>query len=219
MERIGIEISDNGKGIDAEDIQKIFDPFYTTKELGQGTGLGLSISYGIIKEQGGDIEVRSEPGKETTFTITLPVETEETNGLQETEIVPKDRKIEKKRILVVDDEPTIREMFSDILTLEGHEIDTAQNGVNALDKIMHHSEYDLIIADLKMPILDGPDLYESLKEISPAYEKKIIFATGDVISKSSREFLKKTGSPFIAKPFGIEDVRNKINSFFGENSE
>ncbi|MCD6506754.1 response regulator [Candidatus Poribacteria bacterium] len=201
---IRISFTDNGKGIPEEIINKIFDPFFTTKDVGEGTGLGLSICYGIIKEHNGNIYASNLSGGGAVLTVELPVvepvmefETEEESA--DTASLP------SLRILVVDDELSIQDMLVDMLSADGHKVDTASNGQVALEKLRTRG-YDLIISDIKMPGMNGQSFYEYLSGVNPAMSRRIIFITGDTLSRETEEFLESVGVPHIEKPFSLEEM-------------
>ena len=112
-------------------------------------------------------------------------------------------------MLVVDDEATICDMVRDILVLDGHVVDTARNGLAGL-QMLEANNYDCILADLKMPEVDGMTLHARLRERDPAAASRMIFMTGDMLSDSSREFLESTGNAYLAKPFSIQELRNRV---------
>ena len=164
-----IEFEDDGPGIAKKNIKKIFDPFFTTKEVGKGTGLGLSMSYGIIEEHGGKIDVESEQGKGTKFTVSIPV----VSGRHEEVETAADKSTGHagKRVLVVDDEGSIREMLSIALSMEGYIVETSSSGQEALPLIEAES-FDAIIMDMKMPGMEGRQLYAHILNSYPEKAKK-----------------------------------------------
>jgi two-component system NtrC family sensor kinase len=113
------------------------------------------------------------------------------------------------RILVVDDEQRILDLFTDILEMMGHAVVTANNGNQAADRL-NEDEYDLIICDIKMPGFSGEKLYNSVKETYPELAKHIIFVSGDTVNPETQSFLQSTGNPYIGKPFKVEDARQII---------
>ena len=208
-DRIRIEFADDGPGIPAENLPKIFDPFFTTKPIGQGTGLGLSICFGIIEEHEGKIFVSSRVGEGAIFTIDLPIlRRAEAASPADGGSLPRAAGEERRnggKLLIVDDEPSIIEVLSEALTACGHEVDTAINGRLALKKILNGS-YDLVITDLKMPGMDGRNLFDEVSRARPALAERFIFSTGDVIARETREFLESTGKPWVEKPFDMDRV-------------
>ena len=214
--KIRISITDNGPGIAPEILQYIFDPFFTTKQVGQGTGLGLSICYGIVREHGGELWAESKPGKGATFHIELPLASDITStttpaGNEESNASASSGNNSSMRILVVDDEPLFRDAISRMLSADGHDVVLASNGYQAWD-LIQKDRFELILADLRMPGLDGQRLYDLVKEKSQDIAEKMVFVTGDTASPSARNFLRATGNPVLSKPFTIDDIRRLIDS-------
>jgi signal transduction histidine kinase/ActR/RegA family two-component response regulator len=211
-DRIIVEIEDTGPGIPPEHLGKLFDPFFTTKEVGHGTGLGLSICYGIVQEHHGKLSVRNSPRGGAVFTVELPVVRSEAAGADESTEAAEPEVIDatRKNILVVDDETAIIEILYQLLKADGHRIDTAMNGSIAWRKIQNE-RYDLIISDLKMPGMSGQELYEKVRELDQSLSRRIIFATGDVLSSDTHSFLDDSGNFYLQKPFELEAVRKAVN--------
>ena len=200
-DRIRVEIADDGPGIPAEIMSRIFDPFFTTK--GQGTGLGLSICYGIVTGHGGQIWAESPNEKGgATFVIELPLVKEEEPEAEKLASPLSPVAAPPSRILVVDDEESVRALFRRLLRQEGHEVHLAASGVEALQALARAS-YDLIICDVKMPGMDGKALYYRVMELYPELAPRILFITGDVIATDTQQFLDETGNPYVSKPFEI----------------
>ena len=214
-EYVEIKITDNGPGISEDIIKNIFDPFFTTKPQKDGTGLGLSICHGIIKEHGGDIVVTSHPGQ-TSFLIKLPVQ--ESNTQEE---LPNcnDKLFQagfpkKPTILVVEDELAVAELLLEVFSKNFNAI-KANNGIEALKKLKSQ-EVDLIISDLRMPELNGIELYEKLLKEFPDYKNKIIFTTGLVSDSETLNFLKKYNLPYLKKPFKVKELYSTVNAILQE---
>ncbi|MCL4474447.1 MAG: response regulator [Actinobacteria bacterium] len=206
---IRAEIVDNGAGIASEDLAHIFDPFFTTKEIGKGTGLGLSICYGIVEEHGGEIRVSSRKDVGTTMTIELPACTD-SHPVSAINPGIKTSDENRSRVLVVDDEPAIVELLTDILTMDGHGVDIAKNGKMAMQKLSCGS-YDHVITDINMPQMDGRELYRRISEIDPSLAANVIFITGDSVSRDTREYLDSTGNYYLVKPFDLNNLREMLN--------
>jgi signal transduction histidine kinase len=206
--RVVLEVADTGPGVPRHIQAQIFEPFFTTKPPGQGTGLGLSICQGLVEGHGGSIRVESQPGQGATFLVELPLAAPPI-------VEPEDRagsappSIRGKAILVVDDEPEIAGTLAEMLAADGHQVDMAANGALALDKLRERA-YDLVLSDLRMPVLDGPGLYRELERRDPGLLARIIFVTGDVLSLQAREFLERTAALTLNKPFNEEEMRRVI---------
>ena len=210
--RIRMSFTDNGPGIPVQIIHKVFDPFFTTKDVGKGTGLGLSITHGIVTEHGGDIEITSPEEGGTRVTVELPiVEQEQWTEIQEAmENGDQQKKMPGGKVLIVDDEKNIREALADILTRKGFQVEIARDGQEALEHL-ERVKFSMLLTDVKMPTLSGIDLYDAVQRKHPYLKDKTIILTGDVFSQSIREFLDKTGCPYILKPFAIKDLMAIIN--------
>jgi len=207
--RFQLAVADTGPGIPPDIQGKIFDPFFTTKAPGEGTGLGLSLCRGIIEEHGGSISVAIGPGGGTTFRIELPLVTPPATARHAGEAASFPA-VGAKRLLVVDDEPEVAALLAEALHMDGHEVDTAANGAVALT-MLDKQTYDLVLSDTKMPVVDGEEFYRELAHRAPALRSRIIFVTGDVISREKRAFLEATGAPFLLKPFAPNDARRLVH--------
>ncbi len=207
---IRISFKDDGPGIAKENLEKVFDPFFTTREVGTGTGLGLSICHGIVTEHKGRLYVKSQLGKGATFIIELPVVTE-ARQLELVKPTDESEKIRVDRILVVDDESAVLQFLDQLLTGEGYEVETAETASDALKRIKS-KEYGVILLDIKLPDMNGTELYRRLQKIAPSLANRVIFVTGDVMGKNTTEFLAKTKVPYITKPINIEQLMERINS-------
>lgn len=202
--KIIVEFEDNGIGIPNEKKKIIFDPFFTTKEIGKGTGLGLSIVYGIVAEHDGTIDVESIEGKGTKFTIELPIVRE--NIVKEKESTEKPKgPVGKIKVLVVEDEESLRNFLVEELINEGYTVEMAEDGEKGIE-LLESRDYDIVITDMKMPGLSGQNLYNYIQKNLPELIDKIIFITGDVLGQETQNFLNITGAKFIEKPFVIEQL-------------
>jgi len=204
-------VQDNGVGIAPENADRVFDPFFTTKEQGKGTGLGLSISYGIVREHRGQIYFESAPGQGTTFFVELPVaeEAAQVESEPDTSYHPASR-LPIKRVLVVDDEQVILDLLSEVLAAQGHRVDTAISAKTALQKLAQN-DYDMVVCDVRMPGMDGAQLYEQVKLSRPDQARRFVFSTGDVIGQRTREFLASAGTDWVRKPFTGEQLMDVLN--------
>jgi signal transduction histidine kinase len=202
-----IEIEDNGAGISPDLSEKIFQPFFTTKEPGRGTGLGLSISRQIVQEHGGDISMESHAGHGTVFHLTFPLAPEGEFDSIETLATPTPYDaVPGKRILVADDEADIAAVIARILREDGDEVSVAHNGAEAL-KLLEAGRYDLVITDIEMEHAKGMDLYAALAVKGALASCRMLFVTGDILNAKVLEFLSKTRSEYLVKPFDIQELR------------
>jgi len=195
-----IEVEDTGAGIPANLIERIFNPFFTTKPTGSGTGLGLSISLGIVREHEGRIWAENPPQAGARFVVEVPITEPRPAGehasIAQVQAVGNDR----LRVLVVDDEASVRVSLQRYLAGKGHEVETTASGEDALVRLKS-SKYDAVIVDMRMPDLSGEQLFERLRSNDPAHAERVIFTTGDLVNDQMRRFLDGTGRPCVPKPF------------------
>lgn len=210
---VRVVLQDDGPGIPDENLSKVFDPFFTTKEAGKGTGLGLSLCYGIIKDHGGSIVVRSNFGEGATFVIELPLahDAVASSPAQENPSAQPWNRTEGagKKVLVIDDEEAILQMMRETLAQQGYEVDTARDGESAL-RSLNQKPYDLALCDWKMPGLNGEQVYERIRMTNPALSERMIFITGDVINDKAQQFLQQRKKICLSKPFSLGEFRRAI---------
>ena len=210
-EKIAIRIADTGRGILRENIEKIFDPFFTTKGFGtngdpHGTGLGLNLVANIVKDHKGEISVRSEVGKGTTFTITLPIVEAPGKGRADEEKDVVSYPKVSRSILVIDDERPILDLFHGILV--GHRVTLASSGEEALSHI-HKGEFDYIFMDVLMAgELDGFDLFDEIEAIGS--RAKVYFVTARRVDDRLMAYSHRA-SGLIKKPFDLDDILGAVN--------
>ncbi len=210
-----LEIEDNGPGIPPEIIGKIFEPFFTTKPVGEGTGLGLSVVYGIVRNHGGYIDVRSKPG-ETKFLVYFP----KAQAIDQPKkiLVGKSIPIDLRgqgTILVVDDEKEIRQFIRSVLEEHGYRVIEAQNGYEAIEIFQEKAhEIDLVLLDLIMPEMDGKDTFWNLKKLLPNI--RVILLTGYVADSTVRSMLNNGARAFLTKPFRLQDLLVVVNQVLTE---
>lgn len=203
---VKIKIADTGVGMDEETRQRVFEPFFSTKEKGRGIGLGLASAYGIIKEHGGIIAVSSELGQGTVFTIFLPASKKK---IQKETYASKTILKGTETILLVDDEETIINVCRDILLTLGYKVFVARDGSEALNIYsVNKDKIDLVILDMIMPGLSGSETFDQLKLINP--EVRVMLATGYSINNQAKKIMEKGCRVFIQKPFHIEELSQKL---------
>ena len=208
-----LKFMDNGPGIEEEIIHRIFDPFFSTKQVGEGTGLGLSICFGIISEHKGRIWMENSPKGGAIFYVELPIVSVKEAPSTKPEQIPSITALALPQnplnILAIDDEPPLLNLLSRVLTKLGHTVDTAPNGETAFKKIKAQ-DYDLLICDVLMPDILGPQLYEQVTQEFPQLADNFIFITGNVVDIDTRLFLEESGLPWLPKPFLPSDVEKVI---------
>jgi PAS domain S-box-containing protein len=201
-----LAVSDTGCGMDAATQARMFEPFYTTKELGKGTGLGLSIIYGIVQQSAGLIRVISEPGKGARFEILLP-RCEEVEG--RTDLPISELPIVSETILVVEDEPGVRQLIGTFLQNGGHKVLLARDGTEALRICeKNQGEIGLILTDMIMPGMSGPALVETLSRLNPGM--RVLYMSGYAGDVVANDRGLDPGIPFIQKPFTSANLTAKI---------
>jgi signal transduction histidine kinase/CheY-like chemotaxis protein len=201
-----LEVSDTGAGMSEEVKNKCLEPFYTTKGE-SGTGLGLSLVYGIVKRHGGVLDVSSELGKGTTFTMRFPV----TQGICEIKIpAGGGRLIRSLSVLYVEDNPKVREVMMDYLTKDGHRVKTAVNGIEALQIFYEEKDcFDLVLTDHAMPQLGGEQLAKAIRSIAPDQPIIMLSGTSSVVERKSEHI-----NIMLTKPITLEDLRKALRKLF-----
>ncbi len=206
-EYVTISLQDTGTGIPEGIVDRIFDPFFTTKEHGKGTGLGLSTVIGILKSHQGYVKVNSHLGQGTTFTLFFPVTT--STEVRQPTIQRRSRNGNGETILVVDDEPGIRNLTQSILQLHNYQVLVAETGNAAIAAYTHHqADIQLILIDMMMPEMDGPSTIRALRQINP--DSKIIGFSGLSSTHQWAEAVKVNG--FLHKPFSNNDLLELVHS-------
>lgn len=211
-----LSVSDTGVGMDQKTLERIFEPFFTTKEVGRGTGLGLSTVYGIIKQNGGDIRVYSEPGRGSTFKIYLPLEPEEGQVLgRGAEAASEDSLAGTETILVVEDSDQVRKLVRTTLERFGYRVMEAADGKAALGILQKgQPPVDLVITDVVLPEMDGPEMAKRAKEYIPGL--RVIYMSGYTGEFMVERGVQKPGLELIEKPFSpaalVYKVRRMLDS-------
>jgi two-component system NtrC family sensor kinase len=236
-ERILVDVADNGSGLKEEDLTRVFDPFFTTREVGKGTGLGLSVCYGIVREHGGHISARNRASGGAVFTVELPVMAESVIAatsaaarvppLAEHRPVPApfthvesddvDRAPRPRKALVVDDEESNAALVKRVLASAGYDVESTTLSRRALVMI-ERTAYDAVVADVKMPELSGQELYGRVCQIRPEMARRFIFITGDIDGEETRQFLNETRCSYFLKPFNLEKLTAAVDTLTGAQS-
>jgi PAS domain S-box-containing protein len=200
-----LTVSDTGCGMDAETMERIFDPYFTTKEVGKGSGLGLAVVSGIVKRHEGTITVRSEPGKGATFTIYIPrVDVESEATMQVDDLLARG----SERILLVDDEPAVMEMGTVLLESLGYNVTSRTDSMDALEVFRSSpDEFDLVITDYTMPKLTGLDLAREVLRVRP--DIPVLLCTG-FSEKITPDSMKELGIGLLMKPYGMGEISEAV---------
>jgi len=205
---VNLTVDDTGHGISQKEINRIFDPYFTTKEVGKGTGMGLAVVHGIVKGHNGIIAVESELGKGTTFNIFLPVIEKDTFVEAETD---EELPTGSERILFVDDEESIVRMGCQRLERLGYNVEATTNPIEALDLFRSKSDqYDLVITDLTMPQMTGDNLVKEILNIRP--DTPIILCTGFSEKVDEKKAKAIGAADYIEKPFDKRDFAFKVRN-------
>jgi PAS domain S-box-containing protein len=212
-----IAVSDTGIGMDKETQSHIFEPFFTTKEQGKGTGLGLSTVYGITKQSGGHISVYSEIEHGTTFKVYLPRVDDNIESIHADSNRP-ETQVGTETILLVEDEDTVLDLVYKVLTMNGYKVLVASSATEAIELAdSFPDEIDLLLSDVVMPKISGPELYKRLSIVRP--RMKILFMSGYTDDSSFQRSLVDSETPFIQKPFTLDAFVGKVRSLLDADSE
>ncbi|MGD0397957.1 MAG: PAS domain S-box protein [Syntrophobacteraceae bacterium] len=211
---LGLTVSDTGCGMDAETMERIFDPYFTTKEVGKGSGLGLAVVSGIVKRHEGAITVLSKPGKGTEFSIYIPrVDVQPEATMQGEDPLPRG----SERILFVDDEPAVMAMATRLLEHLGYKVTSQTNSVNALEVFLSSpDEFDLVITDYTMPKLTGIDLAREVRRIRP--DMRIVLCTG-FSEKITPDGVKELGMELLMKPYSVREISEVVRKILEARGE
>jgi len=205
-EYVCLQVQDTGSGIPDDAVDKIFEPFFSTKEESDGTGLGLSTAYSIVTSHDGFLEVESEEGTGSTFSVFLPIADEQKQG-EESPSLPashRDMTREGQRVLVVDDEEYVREATEQVLTEAGYHVATMADAQDAVQWIEEEHEVDVVITDLQMPGMSGLELIDRLRSTQPNLP---IVAISGLAEGRSEEALRAGAQSFLAKPLTADDLQ------------
>ncbi|MGB0034715.1 MAG: ATP-binding protein [Candidatus Acidiferrales bacterium] len=199
--RLQVDLTDSGAGV--QNTHRVFDPFYTTKPVGKGTGLGLSICYGIVKEHGGEIQVRNSPPRGATFTIYLPIL--EVQHSRHVEKLSRAQENASGKVLLVDDEEAVLHIEQEVLRARGITVKTAQSARDAIDYLGRKS-VDVVVTDLSMPgDVSAEDLYRWIAKHRPELATRVVFTISSARQGQESDVIRESGCPVVQKPFALED--------------
>jgi two-component system cell cycle sensor histidine kinase/response regulator CckA len=202
-----VEVEDNGPGIPAEVMPRIFDSFFTTKPAGVGTGLGLSICREIVRSARGTITVESEPDRGARFRVRLPA----AQAIPLEDLTPTPTPTRRRfRLLAIDDEMLLLKAYRRML-IDHHDIEVAAGGADALALLENDRRFDVILCDLQMPELSGADVYRTVAQRWPGLEQRFIVITGGAFSPEARKFLEEGIVTAVNKPFQLEEILDVVD--------
>ncbi|MEQ8860459.1 MAG: PAS domain S-box protein [Pseudomonadales bacterium] len=210
-----IGVTDHGCGMTSEVQQRIFEPFFTTKEVGAGTGLGLATVYGIAEQRGGGVHVESAPGRGSTLSVWLPVAAAAADPAAAAEPAVAAPPRAGARVLVVEDEQGIRQLLRTALERAGHEVISAADGIDALQRCADVGDLDLLISDVVMPRMSGPELRDHLLRRHPGL--RVLFVSGYSPDQAQTGPLPP-GDAFLGKPFRTGDVLDAVARLLGNDA-
>lgn len=199
-----ILVADTGVGMSRDVRDRIFEPFFSRRNKDRGTGLGLVVVNDVVRQHRGRVDVWTEPGAGSRFTLVLPFE----NGLTGRDVAPRSG---RRRILVVDDEPSLLAVLEELLSAD-HDVVVAPGGREAIAILQRDTRFDAVLCDLMMPGTDGIDVHEALRERAPRLAATTVFCTGGAFTERASTYLANAGLPVLAKPFNLEDVRRALDS-------
>jgi len=213
---VELTVIDSGTGIPRDIQKKIFEPFFTTKEKNQGTGLGLSTTYGFLRQSGGNITVDSVLGEGTTFRIFLPITGEQTDAPEPVKIIRNEKASYEGKILVVEDDESVRDVASHMLQAVGFEVVTAHNGSSGLREYKTNPDIDLVFSDVIMPGgMTGVELAIKILELTPGLP--ILLATGYAEQELKDKLSEHKSVLLVAKPYDTNELPDIINSLMIQN--
>lgn len=221
---VAIEVEDTGCGIPPDILPRIFEPFFSTKEIGSGTGLGLSTVYGVVRQTGGFISVESKVGKGTRFVVFLPALDEEQKAQalsvaeEESDDRPGPDLTGKGTILLVEDEDAVRVFSARALRNKGYNVFEARSGEEAIEVLEENGrQIDLTVTDVVMPQMDGPTLYKHIQEKWP--RMKVVFVSGYTEDRLREQFKAGEEIHFLGKPFSLKQLASKVKDLLDEEGK
>jgi CheY-like chemotaxis protein len=214
--RLRLRVSNDGPGIAPDLLPHIFDPFVTTKPAEEGTGLGLYISRTIVREHGGEIRAESGASGGATFEVELPIESRAASRSRPTTArAARGQAARGRRVLVVDDEPSVAYLIADALEQDGCDVRVHTESRRALSEAQNEP-FDLAVVDVRMPGLDGPAFFRVLRQQGSPLADRLLFTTGDTLARETAVFLEQARLPFLPKPFHVEELQERVRAALEE---
>ena len=211
---VAVEVEDNGCGIPAEDIERVLEPFYTTKPIGQGTGLGLSIVSNMVERFGGQLELRSRLGLGTTVRVLLPCSPALPRPAARQEPAALREGADDARILLVEDDPSVARALRRMLRRRGA-VSLASSGREAINQLEAGAAFDVIVSDLLMDDVDGMGLFAWLEEHRPDLAARVILLTGGAFTDRARTFVATFPNAVLSKPVSIDEILAAVDQSLG----
>ena len=209
-----VEVRDTGSGMSPELIKRVFEPFYTTKDVGVGTGLGLAICHGIVSSAAGKLEVESEPGVGSTFRIRLLVAVLTPRSEAKPAVISR---VRRGKMLVIDDEPMMLKALRRLL--RDHDVVTVTDPEDALKLLDRGERFDIVFSDMMMPSMTGMDLYERLLADHPDEARRVVFVTGGAVNARVADFLAVVPNACLEKPITMEELSAFVQQRLADQSE
>jgi two-component system NtrC family sensor kinase len=207
---IVFDIADNGPGLDGRVVDRLFEPYVTTRPIGQGAGMGLAITYAVVRQHGGSLQVASSRERGATFRIAMPVDRKPEK--HETRRVPAPEAQPAGRILVIDDEPAIVDLVMRLLTRNGYTVVGMQRAREAIEELKKQP-YDIVLCDMRMPDMDGIAFHHHVQDAGLAHPPRLVIMTGDTNNARTEAFLRKHKLLVLRKPFN----RQELLAMFGDS--
>ena len=208
-EYVTLSVTDTGSGMSPEVLSRAFDPFFTTKPMGQGTGLGLSMIYGFVQQSGGHVQISSEPGRGTTVRLALPRHHGPEMPVAASPAEPAAGPGARKAILVVDDEPAVRKLVTELLQDLGHTTLEASSGREGLEQLRAAPRIDLLVTDVGMPGgMNGRQLADAARDLRPGL--RVLFVTGYAEAALASNGMLPAGMQVLVKPFALGELTRRV---------
>lgn len=213
---VSLTVSDTGVGMSPDVVRRAFEPFYTTKGVGEGTGLGLAVVYGTVQQHSGHISIESTPGKGTTIRILLPPSAAQQDYVRPPSPTPAVHTGNRERVLLVEDEAAVRSVGARLLRNTGYDVVEAVDGLDALERTRDGKLNDIamVVTDVVMPRMGGPDMVRELRKLRP--ELPVLLVSGYSESGIPQELLQMPGTVFIEKPFTTDALLGTVRRLLDE---